>query len=219
MFLGEGNRVIAFFWIIAKCEKNGFFFHFILKSDLIRTESKPQNIVAVPVRRLPWLFRVLVAVLFKTYLIKSCLEGVSLNGNLILFSDKSWSRWLKYCEFRHSLSWVGRQSSKPLCSHAWMDCGTQVNNRDAHCAWAVLQQLLSTVRLIKNAVKWEVSLVSGRNFLFKEKAWVWHFSFVCCRQFLEVWRHGWRHVRFRFCVVLFLGWRDCRHLSLVCGHF
>ncbi len=59
------------------------FLSLYFESDLIRTESKPQNIVAVPVRRLPWLFRVLVVVLFKTYLIKSCLEGVNLNGNRI----------------------------------------------------------------------------------------------------------------------------------------
>ncbi len=42
---------------------------------------------------------------------------------------------------------------------------------------------------------------------------------VCfCSSVLEFWGHGRCHVRFRFSVVLFLGWRDCRHF-VVCLSF
>ena len=52
---------------------------------------------------------------YSIHIFKSRLEGVSFYGNLLLFVDKSY-RFDWICEFRHSLSWVGRQSSKPLCS-------------------------------------------------------------------------------------------------------
>jgi hypothetical protein len=52
---------------------------------------------------------------YSIHIFKSRLEGVSFYGNLLLFMDKS-GRFDWICEFRHSLSWVGRQGSKPLCS-------------------------------------------------------------------------------------------------------
>ena len=50
---------------------------------------------------------------YSIHIFKSHLEGVSFYGNLLLFMDKSY-RFDWICEFRHSLSWVGRQSSKTL---------------------------------------------------------------------------------------------------------
>jgi hypothetical protein len=70
--------------IIAKCEKNGFFLHFILKSDLIQKRIKTwKHCCGACVEVYRDCSGFLVAVLFKTYLIKSCLEGVNLNGNRI----------------------------------------------------------------------------------------------------------------------------------------
>ena len=121
----------CFFWINAIVRKKTFYS--IFGEEEIRTESKPRNMVrkSLSKRRTiiikPWsnVLQSFTKIIFRSilfefafYLIhifKSCLEGVSFCGNLLLFVDKSY-RFDSICEFQHSLSWVGRQSSKPLCS-------------------------------------------------------------------------------------------------------
>ena len=125
---------------------------------------------------------------YSEHIFKSRLEGVSFYGNLLLFMDKSY-RFDWICEVRHSLSWVGRQSSKTLVLAAllkllidflsyalikdYLDSCVQLHGWTVECKltietleWAVLKQLLSTNWLNKSAVKREVSLVSFRNFGF-----------------------------------------------------
>ena len=121
----------CFFWINAFVRKRTFYS--IFGEEVIRAESKPRNMVrkglfkAAYHRFKPWsnILQFFTKIIFRTilfefafysiHIFKSCLEGVSFYGNLLLFMDKSY-RFDWICEFRHSLSWVGRQSSKPLCS-------------------------------------------------------------------------------------------------------
>lgn len=116
--VGKRNRMTAFFWINAIVRKRTFYS--IFGEEEIRTESKPLNMISGrhSERRprsfflIPFLFEF---AFYSIHIFKSRLEGVSFYGNLLLFMDKSY-RFDWICEFRHSLSWVGRQSSKPLCS-------------------------------------------------------------------------------------------------------
>ena len=132
-FLSDGkrNRMTAFFWINAIVRKRTFYS--IFGEEVIRTESKPRNMVRKSLSKRrdivikPWsnvlqsftkiIFRSILFefAFYSIHIFKSRLEGVSFYGNLLLFVDKSY-RFDWICEFRHSLSWVGRQSSKPLCS-------------------------------------------------------------------------------------------------------
>ena len=129
--VGKRNRMSAFFWINAIVRKRTFYS--IFGEEEIRTESKPRNMVrkSLSKRRTiiikPWsnvlqsftkiIFRSILFefAFYSKHIFKSRLEGVSFYGNLLLSVDKSY-RFDWICEFRHSLSWVGRQSSKPLCS-------------------------------------------------------------------------------------------------------
>ena len=128
--VGKRNRMTAF-WINATVRKKTFYS--IFGEEEIRTESKPRNMICkslskrrtIIIKYWSNVLQSFTKIIFRSilfefafysiHIFKSHLEGVSFYGNLLLFVDKSY-RFDWICEFRHSLSWVGRQGSKPLCS-------------------------------------------------------------------------------------------------------
>lgn len=126
------NRMTAFFWnkrnLLERelstqySERKRFVPNQSLETWFVKGLSKRRTIVIKPWSNVLQSFTKISfrSILFEfafysIHIFKSRLEGVSFYGNLLLFMDKS-RRFDWICEFRHSLSWVGRQGSKPLCS-------------------------------------------------------------------------------------------------------